>query len=182
MLTEIVVTQAVKSALGYGFSKVISAVFEQSQGLSDREILDRVLFALREHGTQIGNLNTRLATLEALVEASIRGSEAARHSSMRALTPQSSSLYCRRCGVVPGASSECPGFRSLGHAWVTMNDVYCRRCGGVPGPSTECPAFRSLGHAWVAREEVYCRRCGAMPGPATECPGFRSLGHAWKRS
>jgi hypothetical protein len=176
LLTEIIVTQAVKSAVGYGFSEVIKAVFAQSEGLSDREILDQLVVALRRHGVQIGDLDARLARLETLVEATLSGLASSPRLSNAALAHASASVFCRWCGAVPGPASSCPVFRS-GHSWTDIKDVYCRWCGAVPGPASACPAFKS-GHSWNAMEDVYCRWCGAVPGPASACPAFKS-GHSW---
>jgi hypothetical protein len=181
VLTEIVLTQAVKSAIGYGFSQVVKAVFANTEGLTDREILDKLVFALRQHGAQIGDLDVRLTRLEALVEGAARNRPMLRSSTESTLigSAAGSGVYCRSCGATPGEASGCPPFPNSSHSWVAFKDVYCRSCGTVPGQATKCPPFPNSSHSWVARRDVYCRSCGTIPGEPTKCPPFPNSSHSW---
>jgi hypothetical protein len=181
LLTEMILTQAVKSAVGYGFSEIVKAVFAQSEGLSDREILEQLITALKRHGAQIGDLDTRLARLEALVETALVPLSTAVRGPSLALPPRATaSVFCERCGTVPGNSVECPGYKYTGHSWQQMRDVFCERCGTVPGHSAECPAYKYTGHSWRPMTDAYCERCGTVPGHSVECPAYKHSGHYWR--
>jgi hypothetical protein len=67
MLTEVVVAKAVKSALGFGFDRLISSVFRANQGKSDDQILAAIAQALVEHGQKLDSIEARLATLEGVL-------------------------------------------------------------------------------------------------------------------
>src|SRR5688572_25466363 len=107
MLTEVILTQAVKAALGYGFSQVVKGVLAHSNGLSDREILDRLVFELRRQGAQIGDVDTRLARLEGLVESAMHRLPPASPPAWASRIGVRPGQFCRNCGAVPGEASKC---------------------------------------------------------------------------
>ena len=184
MLTELLLTQAVKSALGYGFSQVVKAVFADSEGLSDREILDRVVVALRQQGAQMGDLDARLARLEASVgvvisRLPVSGQSVPTQTLNHAGAAQ---RVCRHCGAVPGEASICPAYPNSGHSWERIRNTFCRHCGAVPGRANRCPPYPNSGHSWERLRDVYCRHCGAVPGDATVCPPYPNSGHSWERT
>ena len=64
MITEMLVKSALEVVIGQGFKAVVERVFSQSQGRSDREILEAVLNEVHRHGGLIGNLDARVVQLE----------------------------------------------------------------------------------------------------------------------
>jgi hypothetical protein len=54
------------------------------------------------------------------------------------LSTSTYSLYCQRCGAIPGQKSECIGPYTV-HDFVSLTgSVYCQRCGAIPGQKSEC--------------------------------------------
>ena len=87
-------------------------------------------------------------------------------------------VYCSRCGVLPGRSTQCPRFSS--HDFVSAGPsvaVVCGRCGVFPTPEpTQCPRYSSHDFITIKPGTVLvCSHCGAAPsGRPTSCPRFSS--------
>lgn len=62
-------------------------------------------------------------------------------------------IYCKRCGGVLGASTDCPNHYS--HDFVEAKPdsafIYCKHCGTAPGKVTDCPNYYS--HDFVEGKE-----------------------------
>ncbi len=51
-------------------------------------------------------------------------------------------VYCKRCGVLAGAPSECCGWKSHDFASTTV-PVVCSQCGAIPGKAINCKGWNS---------------------------------------
>lgn len=180
MLTEALLNEVVKSAVGSGFSQIVKAIFARSSGLSESQILSQVVVELRRHGAQIDDIDLRLVRLERITETLITNP-----GPQQSLAPTTSSLtapgglYCGKCGLVPGRGTpkeEC-NYPYRSHSWVVIESVYCSRCGTIPGESSTCTGPLAS-HMWKAMEPVFCSTCGQAPGSRRECG---VIGHCWER-
>jgi len=174
MLTELVLEQAAKSILGFGFTSIIRSILKDSRHLGDEEVVRRIVEEIRKQGGQIQNLDERLARLENLISTSLlRPPNSQSSLPTPYVRPAHAQVYCRWCGATPGESTACKTFAA--HTWEALENVHCQWCGAVPGLSTKCATFSS--HTWIKMGSVYCQWCGAVPGKVTKCATFSS--HTW---
>ena len=117
--------------------------------------------------------------IQEATDTSIESSSRDSPLSTRAQNDLDSSVFCSRCGVKPGESSECVGvYSSHGFKSYTGN-VCCSRCGVKPGERSECVGMHSSRGFKSYTGNVYCSRCGVKPGESSECVGMYSS-HGFK--
>lgn len=85
--------------------------------------------------------------------------------------PNTPTIYCQRCGAIPGQPTQCTGGYSHHNFVQGSGPLYCLRCGTVPGVSSTCTGGYSH-HSFIASTgRIFCRRCGAESGKSTQCTG-----------
>ena len=74
--------------------------------------------------------------------------------------------YCRKCGVLPGAQTQCIGLLTSSHSFtVGTGIIYCSCCGKIAGRRSECTRVLTAGHDFVSGNgSEFCLKCGAKLG------------------
>jgi hypothetical protein len=134
MVTEVIIEEAVKAVLGFGFEKIIKKIFSSSNELSNREVVQLLTQEIRQ---QNGGITTDLAERLERLQVAIEALAATPRALLPASQMSQTGVFCEFCGVVPGGARDCLPRRKnkyKTHSWKPLrNGVYCQYCGAVPG-------------------------------------------------